>query len=196
MVLISGVPLFNFPPGTHSQNIQVYERSTLNHYCTLNGHIGIVTVLRLTESPHGVFMFSASSDTTVQVKKAHNCIVLIFSRILNCSRSVKICIGNVKNMHVCENLRHTKYKCYICGTSLLYPHSLYPFPQVWNLENMLPILALQRHEKPIQALAICQDSVFTGSEDMEIKVSSSHTLIQPPYPIIFVVTQVFRHFKL
>ena len=42
--------------------------------------------------------------------------------------------------------------------------------QVWNLENMLPILALQRHEKPIQALAINQDSVFTGSEDMEIKV--------------------------
>lgn len=70
--LISGVPLFIFPPGTHSQNIQVYERSTLKHYCTLNGHIGIVTVLRLTESPHGVFMFSASSDTTVQVKAAHH----------------------------------------------------------------------------------------------------------------------------
>jgi E3 ubiquitin-protein ligase TRAF7 len=99
--------------GTHSQNIQVYDRSSLNHRCTLNGHIGIVTVLRLTESSHGVYMFSASSDTTVQV---------------------------------------------------------------WNLENMLPILALQRHEKPIQALAISQDSVFTGSEDMEIKV--------------------FRHFKL
>lgn len=49
----------------------MYERSTLNHYCTLNGHIGIVTVLRLTESPHGVFMFSSSSDTTVQVKAAH-----------------------------------------------------------------------------------------------------------------------------
>jgi WD40 repeat protein len=99
--------------GTHSQNIQVYDRASLSHHCTLNGHIGIVTVLRVTESPVGVFMFSGSSDTTVQV---------------------------------------------------------------WNLENMLPIMALQRHEKPVQALAVCQDSVFTGSEDMEIKV--------------------FRHFKL
>jgi E3 ubiquitin-protein ligase TRAF7 len=99
--------------GTHSRNIQVYDRGSLSHHCTLNGHIGIVTVLRVTESPVGVFMFSGSSDNTVQV---------------------------------------------------------------WNLENMLPILALQRHEKPVQALAICQDSVFTGSEDMEIKV--------------------FRHFKL
>lgn len=53
--------------GTHSQNIQVYDRSTLKHHCTLNGHIGIVTNLRVTESPHGVYMFSASSDTTVQV---------------------------------------------------------------------------------------------------------------------------------
>lgn len=66
-VLSSGVQLFLSPAGTHSQNIQVYDRTTLKHCSTLNGHIGIVTVLRLTESPHGVFMFSASSDTTVQV---------------------------------------------------------------------------------------------------------------------------------
>lgn len=42
--------------------------------------------------------------------------------------------------------------------------------QVWNLENMLPILNLQRHEKGVHSLAVWQDSVFTGSEDMEIKV--------------------------
>ena len=42
--------------------------------------------------------------------------------------------------------------------------------QVWNLSNMLPIIALQRHEKSVQAMAVWQDSVFTGSEDMEIKV--------------------------
>ena len=56
--------------------------------------------------------------------------------------------------------------------------------QVWNLENMLPILALQRHEKPVQALALCQDSVFTGSEDMAIKVSFPLTLPRTP-SIIF-----------
>lgn len=44
--------------------------------------------------------------------------------------------------------------------------------QVWDLENMLPILTLQRHEKAVHALAVWQDSVFTGSEDMEIKVHS------------------------
>ncbi len=58
-------------------------------------------------------------------------------------------------------------------------HSLLSFnhthPQVWNLENMLPILALQRHEKPVRSLAIYRDSVFTGSEDMEIKVSNNNT---------------------
>ena len=36
---------------------------------------------------------------------------------------------------------------------------------------MLPILALQRHEKSVQSMAFSQDSVYTGSEDMEIKVS-------------------------
>ena len=42
---------------------------------------------------------------------------------------------------------------------------------MWNLENMLPILTLQRHEKAVHSLAVWQDFVFTGSEDMEIKVS-------------------------
>ena len=56
-----------------------------------------------------------------------------------------------------------------------HPHHI---TQVWNLENMLPILALQRHEKPIQSLALCQDFVFSGSEDMEIKVGLHSTNYQ------------------
>ena len=35
---------------------------------------------------------------------------------------------------------------------------------------MLPILTLQRHEKAVHTLAVLHDSVFSGSEDMEIKV--------------------------
>ena len=58
------------PTGTHNQNIQVYDLASLDHECTLSGHIGIVTVLRVTESPYGVYMFSGSSDATVQVR--HN----------------------------------------------------------------------------------------------------------------------------
>ena len=54
--------------GTHNQNIQVYDSATLNHTSTLTGHIGIVTVLKVTESPAGVYMFSGSSDSIVQVR--------------------------------------------------------------------------------------------------------------------------------
>lgn len=35
---------------------------------------------------------------------------------------------------------------------------------------MLPIQALQRHEKAVQSVAIWYDTVLTGSEDEEIKV--------------------------
>ena len=36
---------------------------------------------------------------------------------------------------------------------------------------MLPIQALQRHEKAVHSMAVVHDTVFTGSEDQEIKVS-------------------------
>lgn len=44
------------------------------------------------------------------------------------------------------------------------------FLKVWDLENMLPIQALKRHEKAVQSMAVWYDAVFTGSEDEEIKV--------------------------
>ena len=36
---------------------------------------------------------------------------------------------------------------------------------------MLPIQTLQRHEKAIYALALWHDTLYSGSEDMEIKVA-------------------------
>ena len=54
--------------GTHNQNIQVYDNNTLHHICSLTGHIGCVTTLKVTESPAGVYMFSGSSDSIVQVR--------------------------------------------------------------------------------------------------------------------------------
>lgn len=59
--------------GTHNQNIQVYESSSLNFVASLTGHIGIVTQLCASESLHGVYMFSASSDSTVQVSGCGPC---------------------------------------------------------------------------------------------------------------------------
>ena len=35
---------------------------------------------------------------------------------------------------------------------------------------MLPIQTLQRHEKAIYSLALWHDTLYSGSEDMEIKV--------------------------
>ena len=35
---------------------------------------------------------------------------------------------------------------------------------------MLPIQTLQRHEKAIYALTLWHDTLYSGSEDMEIKV--------------------------
>jgi hypothetical protein len=56
-----------FRAGTHSQNIQVYDKSTLSHLHTLNGHIGKVTTLCVVESLQEEYMFSGSSDASVTV---------------------------------------------------------------------------------------------------------------------------------
>ncbi|XP_060566056.1 E3 ubiquitin-protein ligase TRAF7-like isoform X1 [Ruditapes philippinarum] len=42
--------------------------------------------------------------------------------------------------------------------------------QIWNLENMLPIQTLQRHEGSVNTLVVHGDFLFSGSEDKEIKV--------------------------
>jgi hypothetical protein len=42
--------------------------------------------------------------------------------------------------------------------------------QVWNLENLLPIQSLSRHEGSVNALVLHGDLLFTGSDDSEIKV--------------------------
>ena len=68
MLLLTCLLLLLFvSAGTHSQNIQVYDKTTLEHLHTLSGHIGRVTVLCAVESAYGEFMFSGSSDTTVTV---------------------------------------------------------------------------------------------------------------------------------
>ena len=38
-------------------------------------------------------------------------------------------------------------------------------------------MALQRHERAVQSMALWQDSVFTGSEDTEIKVTCSSCVV-------------------
>ena len=49
--------------------------------------------------------------------------------------------------------------------------------QVWNLENTLPIQCLQRHEKCVNALALWKDTLYSGSEDTEIKVGMACSAI-------------------
>ena len=52
--------------GTYNQNIHVYDINTHQHIKALTGHFGTVTGLVL--SVTGRLLFSASYDTTVQVK--------------------------------------------------------------------------------------------------------------------------------
>ncbi|XP_074644335.1 pre-mRNA-processing factor 19-like [Tubulanus polymorphus] len=42
--------------------------------------------------------------------------------------------------------------------------------QIWNLENMLSIHSLSRHEGSVDALTLYGDLLLTGSEDTEIKL--------------------------
>ena len=42
--------------------------------------------------------------------------------------------------------------------------------QVWNLDTMLPMQTLSRHEGSVNCVVIHKDMLLSGSEDMEIKV--------------------------
>ena len=41
---------------------------------------------------------------------------------------------------------------------------------MWNLENMLPIQVLKRHEAGVNSVTIHEDHLLSASEDHEIKV--------------------------
>ena len=58
--------------------------------------------------------------------------------------------------------------------------------QIWNLENMLPIQTLQRHEGSVNTLILHGDYLLSGSEDREIKVLN---LLLLNYQQIFLITQ-------
>ena len=49
--------------------------------------------------------------------------------------------------------------------------------QVWDLENMLPIQPLRRHEGSVNTLILHGDFLISGSEDHEIKVSFSSLVL-------------------
>lgn len=42
--------------------------------------------------------------------------------------------------------------------------------QIWNLDTMLPMQTLSRHEGSVNCVVIHKDLLLSGSEDMEIKV--------------------------
>ena len=44
------------------------------------------------------------------------------------------------------------------------------FFQIWNLDTMLPMQTLSRHEGSVNCVVIHKDLLLSGSEDMEIKV--------------------------
>ena len=48
--------------------------------------------------------------------------------------------------------------------------SLFFLLQVWNLETMLPIQTLIRHEAAVLSIALQGDLLLSGSEDNDVKV--------------------------
>ena len=62
---------------------------------------------------------------------------------------------------------------------------------------MLPIQALQRHERAVHSMVVWHDTVFTGSEDMEIKVCPFFVKLSLcQVTCLDTILQVFKHFKL
>ena len=56
------------------------------------------------------------------------------------------------------------------------------FSQVWNLETMLPIQTLIRHEAAVLSIALQGDLLLSGSEDNDVKVIISlYCLLPPPF---------------
>lgn len=53
---------------------------------------------------------------------------------------------------------------------LLFSASYDTTVQVWNLDTMLPMQTLSRHEGSVNCVVIHKDMLLSGSEDMEIKV--------------------------
>lgn len=73
----------------------------------------------------------------------------------------------------CRTQHHCVCVCAHTWCDMTVFSACVPVLQVWNLENMLPIQCLQRHENCVNALAMWKDTLYSGSEDTEIKVGCS-----------------------
>ena len=61
------------------------------------------------------------------------------------------------------------------------------FLQVWNLETMLPIQTLIRHEAAVLSIALQGDLLLSGSEDNDVKVIIS---------LYYLLKYTFSRFRL
>ena len=65
--------------------------------------------------------------------------------------------------------------------------SLFFLLQVWNLETMLPIQTLIRHEAAVLSIALQGDLLLSGSEDNDVKVIIS---------LYYLLKYTFSRFRL
>ncbi|XP_052815565.1 E3 ubiquitin-protein ligase TRAF7-like isoform X1 [Mya arenaria] len=167
--------------------IKVWEVKTLTLKHTLTGLHHWVRALAL--NPDRDKLYSGSHNTiniwsitepfSLKGKVDHQ-----FGSIYSLAITSKYIIAGTYNRNVqvfdCTSLQHLRELMGHVGlihslaTSLsgrfLFSAASDSSVQIWNLENMLPIQTLQRHEGSVNTLIVHGDFLFSGSEDKEIKV--------------------------
>ncbi|WAR12330.1 TRAF7-like protein [Mya arenaria] len=138
--------------GTYNRNIHVFSASTYEHVNAMKGHIGVV--MSLFVSPCEGFCFSGSSDSSTYNRNV---------QVFDCTslQHLRELMGHVGLIHSLATSLSGRFLFSAASDSSV---------QIWNLENMLPIQTLQRHEGSVNTLIVHGDFLFSGSEDKEIKV--------------------------
>ncbi|XP_033110153.1 E3 ubiquitin-protein ligase TRAF7-like [Anneissia japonica] len=128
---------------------------------------GNFALKRKLEHSYGSVYSMALTDLYIIIGK---CSSLLFSGTYN------------RNMHIFDLVSHQHVKSLRGHVGIVTDLSLSPANQfllsgsfdctvqIWNLENFLPLQTLSRHEGGVNALALNNGLLFTGSDDKEIKI--------------------------
>lgn len=86
---------------------------------------------------------------------------------LNVGRNVVNTQGVCPDTHPSATSRQQSFSIQLVGPSI---DCFFLTSQIWNLDTMLPMQTLSRHEGSVNCVVIHKDLLLSGSEDMEIKV--------------------------
>ncbi|XP_065836502.1 E3 ubiquitin-protein ligase TRAF7-like isoform X2 [Oscarella lobularis] len=167
--------------------IKVWNALTLDHLRTLEGLNHWVRALAVDEQNEKVY---SGAHNTIHTWLAHGDFSLcgkldlsqgsIYSLVV--TRQYLIAGTYNQNIHIYDINKQQHVKALFGHISsvtdlavslsgrFLFSSSLDATVQVWNLENMLPIQVLKRHEAGVNSVTIHEDHLLSASEDHEIKI--------------------------